>query len=850
MTSTSVHKQLTLSFFLALFLLTMSCFDSPTDTHTPIEEITLIAPANEAIGVEHTPTFTWTGGDDPDGDAVFFKVYYGTKTDSLSKETSEKNERWATINTTHKLDPFITYYWQVVAYSKVNNDSSKSAVRSFTTQGIAPAIIRADGLKDQTLSSGQTLTLGVEASGTPVPTFQWFHKDIKITGATSDTYIKAKITRDDEGEYYVIISNGINPDNTSKKVTVTIDKTAPTITIPPVAEDITYGQTLESAKLTGGKASVGGVFAFTTPTTIPSFGTTNHSVTFTPIDTARYHSVPAGSVSVTTQGIAPAITKAEGLEDQLLNVGQNLILAVEASGTPLPTFQWFHKDVKITGATSDTYIKSKITRDDEGEYYVVISNGINPDKTSKKVTVTIDKTAPTITTPPVAEGIAYGQTLESAKLTGGQASVDGVFAFTTPTTVPSLGTTNHSVTFTPVDTVQYHSVPAGSVSVATQGIAPAITKADGLEDQTLSFGQTLTLGVEASGTPVPTFQWFHKDIKITGATSDTYIKAKITRDDEGEYYVVISNGINPDKTSKKVTVTIGKAAPTITTPPVAESIAYGQILERAKLTGGQASVDGVFTFTTPTTVPSLGTTNHLVTFTPVDTAQYLSVPAGSVSVIVGPVTDADNNEYTTVVIGAQEWTVENLRTTKYQDGTPIPHVPDSAAWATLSTPGYCWYNNTTDADFQQKYGALYNWYTVETGKLAPQGWRVATDEDWKVLENYLIANGYNHDGTTTGNKIGKAMATTDHWGASIVPGAVGNNQSMNNKSGFSGIPGGCRWDNADFSNQSYYVAWWSSTENGASDAWSFNLYYAAENLTRFNIKKNFGFSVRLVRDLN
>ena len=130
-------------------------------------------------------------------------------------------------------------------------------------------------------------------------------------------------------------------------------------------------------------------------------------------------------------------------------------------------------------------------------------------------------------------------------------------------------------------------------------------------------------------------------------------------------------------------------------------------------------------------------------------------------VCAGTVADADGNVYQTVRIGnqkfvAQVWTVENLRTTKYNDGTPIPHLTDSVAWINDTLGAYCYYLDTTSGNIIKKYGALYNWYAVDTKKLAPKGWHVPSDEEWNTLQDYLIANGYNFDGTTTGNKIAKS----------------------------------------------------------------------------------------------
>ena len=99
---------------------------------------------------------------------------------------------------------------------------------------------------------------------------------------------------------------------------------------------------------------------------------------------------------------------------------------------------------------------------------------------------------------------------------------------------------------------------------------------------------------------------------------------------------------------------------------------------------------------------------------------------------VNTVTDKDDNVYHTVTIGTQTWMAENLKTTKYNDGTAIPLVTDSTAWTSLLTPAYCWYNYDATT-YKNTYGALYNWYAVNTGKLAPIGWHVATDAEWTTL---------------------------------------------------------------------------------------------------------------------
>ena len=265
---------------------------------------------------------------------------------------------------------------------------------------------------------------------------------------------------------------------------------------------------------------------------------------------------------------------------------------------------------------------------------------------------------------------------------------------------------------------------------------------------------------------------------------------------------------------------------------------------------------GTFVETTPDSsftaiAPGSQSLNYQCVLKVTDNDSNVAKDTVAVTAYAGTVTDIDGNIYHTVAIGSQVWTVENLRTAKYNDGSAIPLVTDGVAWSSDTTPGYCYYDNTTSTDTIAKYGALYNWYTVNTGKLAPAGWHVTTDTEWMELENYLVANGYNWDGSTTGNKIGKATASQIDWSLSINEGAVGYDLSKNNRSGFNGLPGGYRGDDGFFLNFTYNGFWWSATvvpNTNDTQSYTRNLGSDYAPFFRGAYGKKFGFSVRLVQD--
>jgi uncharacterized protein (TIGR02145 family) len=196
-----------------------------------------------------------------------------------------------------------------------------------------------------------------------------------------------------------------------------------------------------------------------------------------------------------------------------------------------------------------------------------------------------------------------------------------------------------------------------------------------------------------------------------------------------------------------------------------------------------------------------------------------------------PVTDIEGNRYNTVRIGTQIWMAENLKTTMYNDGTEIPLVANSSDWKSLTTPGYCWYNNDM-ASNKDVYGALYNGFTVTTGKLCPTSWHVPTWEEWQQLSEF------SGDTITGGGKL-KETGTT-HW---LAP-----NKGATNSTGFNALPSGIRYFEGSFTAILHFTGFWSSTDVGTDDESFLSLYFGDASAIMNHTSRNNGLSVRCIRD--
>jgi uncharacterized protein (TIGR02145 family) len=220
----------------------------------------------------------------------------------------------------------------------------------------------------------------------------------------------------------------------------------------------------------------------------------------------------------------------------------------------------------------------------------------------------------------------------------------------------------------------------------------------------------------------------------------------------------------------------------------------------------------------------------------------------------GTVSDIEKNTYRTVKIGDQVWMAENLRTTRYNDGTSLVHDERASDWSSREG-AYCWYDN--HAATYKSYGALYNWTAVNTGKLCPAGWHVPDITEWEVLKNYLITEGFNYDGSPEGNKIAKSLASTLKWDVSEEAGSPGNVPADNNRSGFSALPAGYRdpthgWNT--FNGIGTSCGWWTSTPYGGGFALHTGLDNHYPSLHTDDPKQlitiiwSYGFSVRCLKN--
>ena len=219
------------------------------------------------------------------------------------------------------------------------------------------------------------------------------------------------------------------------------------------------------------------------------------------------------------------------------------------------------------------------------------------------------------------------------------------------------------------------------------------------------------------------------------------------------------------------------------------------------------------------------------------------------------VTDVDGNVYNTVSIGTQCWTKQNLKVSKYNDGTSIPlnntytSGSVSTVWQGLTTGAYTIYDNEASSGTNAtNYGFLYNWYASKgittTGStsyknLCPTGYHVPKDSDWNKLVKFIDSGADTTINGSTSTSAGTKLKKND---------ALWTTNIGTDDFGFSALPGGYRWPDGRFDYVRDEATFWSATQFASSLAWQFSLVDSPGDAYRGFSSKSYGSSVRCLRD--
>jgi uncharacterized protein (TIGR02145 family) len=203
------------------------------------------------------------------------------------------------------------------------------------------------------------------------------------------------------------------------------------------------------------------------------------------------------------------------------------------------------------------------------------------------------------------------------------------------------------------------------------------------------------------------------------------------------------------------------------------------------------------------------------------------------------VTDIDGNTYFATNIGNQIWMTENLKTTKLNDKSSITLVPSNSIWISTTRSSYCWFSN--DTSYKALYGAIYNYFAVQTGKLCPSGWHVPSHNEFKTMEKTLGMSQAEADSLGwRGTDQGKKMKSRTGWN---------DNGNGTNRSGFNGLAGGYRYGvDGGFNDLGAVSYWWTSTKKSATLGFYRRLDYDNTKVYAEGVKLQAGKYVRCVKD--
>jgi uncharacterized protein (TIGR02145 family) len=782
-------------------------------------------PMDKASNVSTSPTLTWSCSD-PENDPLTYDVYFGTTSNPTSKVSADQT---AKIYTLTSLSANVDYYWKVVAKDNKGNTTS-GAIWKFTTGGT---------VKDGDGNYYSTVTIGTQ---------EWFTSNLKTTKYNDGTDIPlvtdGAIWENLQTPAYCWYNN----DQATNKNTygalynwyaVNTNKLCPKDWhVPLNTEWIDLINYLGGENVAGGKLKETGTSHWISPNTgatnttdfsaLPGGNRWNIHGLYMDIgeksywwsstnymDDGNYHLAwycYIDSYHITRDSYS-AYDKMAGMSVRCIKGIINQAPLPPSTPSPIddasnvstsPTLTWTCTDPENDPLTYDVYLDGN-----NNDPTTIVS----PNQTSKSY-------APATLNP----GTDHFWKVV-AKDNKNNSTTSAIWKFRT-IDVPSVTTTTVSYVTTSSATSGGNISSSGGGTVTAKGICWSTTS-----------NPTIANNKTTDGTGIGLFNSY-----LTSLTANTtyFVRAYATNSAGTAYGNEISfmtSANPPTVTTVTVTSILSTSATsggTVSSDGGETVIVHGVCWSTSSNpnTTNSKTTDGTGTgsFISSITGLSSNTTYHVRAYATniAGTAYGSDMTFTTTSSSVGTILDADGNTYSTVIIGTQVWIASNLTTTNYKDGTAIPLVTDRINWLNLTTPGYC-----RDSDPSANKDALYNWYTVNTGKLCPTGWHVPTYAEWIILTTYLGGE------SVAGGKLKENG--TSHWSSP--------NSGASNTSRFSAVPTGWRYADGSFEGQKNQNAvYWSSTENSATYAGALGLSYESSYVGAGEGEKKSGFSVRCLRD--
>ena len=518
--------------------------------------------------------------------------------------------------------------------------ASNAATLTVTPAPVAPSITSQP--ISQNVTTGQTATFSVTATGTAPLSYQWQKNGAAISGATSSSYTTPVTTNSDNGAQFTVrVSNSVGS-TTSSAATLTVAPApgTPSIATQPANQSVTAGQTATFSVVATGTAplsyqwqkngaAISGATSssYTTPATTNSDNGAQFVVTIS--NSVGTATSSAATLTVTPAPVAPSITSQP--TSQSVTAGQTATFSVAATGTAPLSYQWQKNGVAIGGGTSSAYTTPATTTADNGaQFAVTVTNSIG-NVTSNTVTLTVNS-PPAITTQPISQTVTAGQTASFSVTATGTAPISYQWrkngsnisgattsTYTTPATVSSDNGSQFAVVISNVA-----GTVTSSAATLTVNTPPLITVQP--LNQSVVVGQKATFSVTASGTAPLAYQWQKNGAAISGATSSAYTTPATTNSDNGaQFAVTISNSVG--------TVTSNTIILTVTAP--------GQLSSNSlSLSFGNVGVGGSSTQTA--TLTNTGGSNVTISNVSVTGAGF-SANGISSGLILGPTASATLN---------------------------------------------------------------------------------------------------------------------------------------------------------------------------------------------------------------